>query len=107
MPAKGEGKTLIDSAHIERTKSGIPGLDALMGGGFPKGNLVVLSGDPGSGKTVLCWQFLYEGITKFGENGVYISLEETIDSIIYGAAEFGWDLKSLVDKGNLKIISYN
>jgi KaiC/GvpD/RAD55 family RecA-like ATPase len=90
---------------VPRTKSGIPGLDEMMGGGFPTGNLVVLSGDPGSGKTVFCWQYIYDGIKKYGENGVYISLEETEDAILEGALEFGWDLKELVDAGKLKIVT--
>ncbi len=105
MAAK-EGKALkTTSRTVERTKSGIPGLDSLMNGGIPKGNLVVLSGDPGSGKTVMCWQFLNEGAVNQGENGVYISLEETIDSIIFGASEFGWDFKKLLEDGKLKIIA--
>jgi len=90
---------------VQRIKSGVPGLDEMMGGGIPKGNLVVLSGDPGSGKTVLCWQFLYEGITKYNENAVYVSLEETEQTIYDGAREFGWDLKKLVDAGKLMIIT--
>lgn len=101
-----EGKGIKTmSRGVERTKSGVPGLDSLMGGGIPKGNLVVLSGDPGSGKTVMCWQFLNEGAVNQGENGVYISMEETIDSIIFGASEFGWDFKKLVDEGKIKIIA--
>ncbi len=60
-----------DKKHkVERTKSGVPGLDEMLMGGIPKGNLVVLSGDPGSGKTVFCWQFLYEGVHKYNEPGV-------------------------------------
>src|SRR3989339_602708 len=87
----------------ERTLTGIPGLDSLIGGGIPRGNLVVLSGDPGSGKTVFCWQFLYEGITKYNENAVYVSLEETEETILEGAEKFGWDLKELIDKKKMKI----
>ncbi|MAG18439.1 MAG: hypothetical protein CL944_03130 [Candidatus Diapherotrites archaeon] len=90
---------------VKRVRSGVSGLDEMMNGGIPKGNLVVLSGDPGSGKTVLCWQFIYEGITKFNENAVYVSLEETEQTIYEGAREFGWDLKKLVDAGKLLIIT--
>ncbi len=89
----------------ERTKSGVPGLDDMIGGGIPAGNLVVLSGDPGSGKTALCWQFLYEGIKKYSENGVYISLEESEEAIINGAKEFGMDFKELIDKGKLRVVT--
>ncbi|MDO8634527.1 MAG: gas vesicle protein GvpD [archaeon] len=87
-----------------RTKTGIPGLDEMFSGGIPKGNLVVLSGDPGSGKTLFCWQYLYKGITDYNENGVLISLEEPEASIIEGAKEFDWDLKKLVDQDKLRII---
>lgn len=91
--------------EYERVKTGIPGLDEMMNGGFPRGNLVVVSGDPGSGKTVLCWQFIYTGITVYNENAVYVSLEETEQTIYEGAAEFGWDLRKLVKEGRLLIIT--
>src|SRR3989338_3979840 len=90
---------------VERIKSGIPGLDEMMDGGMPKGNLIVLSGDPGSGKTVLCWQFLYDGVTKYDEPGIYVSLEEPEETVVDGAGEFGWDLKSLTQTNKLKIIT--
>ena len=92
--------------HVfERVKSGIPGLDDMVDGGIPKGNLVVLSGDPGSGKTVFCLQFLFEGAIKYDEPGIYVSLEEPEETILEGASEFGWDLKSLIQTNKLKIIT--
>ncbi|HIH09855.1 MAG TPA: AAA family ATPase [Candidatus Diapherotrites archaeon] len=101
MAEKSKGTAVI----IERVKSGVPGLDEMMDGGFPKGNLVVLSGDPGSGKTVLCWQFMYEGISKYNENAVYVSLEENEETIYEGARQFGWDLQKYVKEGKLLIIT--
>jgi KaiC/GvpD/RAD55 family RecA-like ATPase len=94
----------LDLNEIKRIKSGISGLDELLDGGIPEGNLVVLSGDPGSGKTVFCWQFLFEGITKFNEPGVYISLEESEKTIIEGAMAFGWDFQKLINENKLKIV---
>ncbi|VVB99145.1 Putative flagella-related protein H [uncultured archaeon] len=91
--------------EIDRVKSGVPGLDELIYGGIPRANLVVLSGDPGSGKTVMCWQFIYEGITQFGENAVYISLEESEQVIFQGAKEFSWDFEKLVKESKLVIIT--
>ncbi|MDO8627506.1 MAG: gas vesicle protein GvpD [Candidatus Diapherotrites archaeon] len=88
---------------IERTKTAIPGLDKLFNGGIPKGNLVVLAGDPGSGKTIFSIQFLYNGITKFNEPGIYISLEETADNIIKTGNLFGWNLEKQINDGMLKI----
>lgn len=90
---------------LERVKTGVPGLDEMMSGGIPAGNLVVLSGDPGSGKTLLCWQFIYEGISKYNEGAVYVSLEETEETIFEGAAQFGWDFRRLVKDGKLIIIT--
>ena len=89
----------------ERTKTGVPGLDEILDGGIPRENLVVVSGDPGSGKTIFCLEFLYFGAAKYKEPGVLISLEESEEEIIKGASFFGWDLKSLIDKGLLGIIT--
>ena len=100
VAAKKEGAEVI-----ERVKTGVPGLDDMMGGGIPRGNLIVLSGDPGSGKTVICWQFIHEGITKYDDPAVYVSLEETEETIYQGARQFGWNLKKHVDDGKLVIVT--
>lgn len=88
-----------------RTKTGVPGLDDILFGGIPQNNLVVVSGDPGSGKTGLVLEFLYNGIVKYNEPGVYISLEESAEEIINFAELFGWDIKTLMDKKLLNIIT--
>jgi len=90
-------------ASPNRTRTGIPGLDDLLGGGIPEGNFVVVSGDPGSGKTSFCIEFLYNGITKYGENGVYISLEESEPEIVKQAAYYGFDLIPLIKEQRLRI----
>ena len=54
-----------NNSGIGRTKTGVQGFDEIIFGGIPKGNLVVLSGDPGSGKTVFCFSFLYEGAKRY------------------------------------------
>src|SRR3989339_2190869 len=92
-------------SEVKRCRSGIEGLDEIIDGGIPEGNLVVLSGDPGSGKTVFCWQFIYSGATQFNQNGVYISLEEPEKTIVEGAREFGFDFQKLINSGKLKIIT--
>ncbi len=86
-----------------RTKTGIPGLDDLLGGGIPEGNFVVVSGDPGSGKTSLCIQYLYMGAVKYNEPGLYISLEESEAEIVKIAAYYGFDLIPLIKARMLKI----
>jgi KaiC/GvpD/RAD55 family RecA-like ATPase len=66
---------------MDRVKTGISGLDEMLNGGIPAGRHVALYGGPGSGKTSFCFEYLYQG-AKMGENGLYISLEETADDII-------------------------
>ncbi|MBD3209966.1 hypothetical protein GF318_01140 [Candidatus Micrarchaeota archaeon] len=66
---------------MERVKTGIQGLDEMLNGGIPVGRHVALYGGPGAGKTSFCFEYLYQG-AKMGENGLYISLEETQEDII-------------------------
>jgi len=47
---------------IKRVPTGISGLDEVLGGGFPRGSLVILAGNPGTGKTIFSATFLYNGI---------------------------------------------
>ncbi|VVC03979.1 Circadian clock protein kinase KaiC [Candidatus Bilamarchaeum dharawalense] len=65
---------------MDRVKTGISGLDEMLNGGIPAGRHVALYGGPGTGKTSFCFEYLYRG-AKMGENGLYISLEETPDDI--------------------------
>src|SRR6266581_3773536 len=59
-----------------RTPTGIPGLDKLLPGGLPKSRIILLSGGPGTGKTILSSQYLVNGILDYEESGVYVSLDE-------------------------------
>lgn len=74
---------------VERIKTGINGLDELIQGGVPKGSNTLLSGGAGTGKTLFCCQFLWEGLQN-GENCLYITMEEDPDDIKDDAREFGW-----------------
>lgn len=94
---------LSPPAIVERTPTDVTGLDELIEGGIPKGNLVVLTGDPGSGKTIFCLQYLYQGAIQHNETGVFISLEEKPEELMETAAIFGWDLEGLVKKGKIII----
>jgi KaiC/GvpD/RAD55 family RecA-like ATPase len=66
---------------MDRVKTGIEGLDDMLNGGIPTGRHVALYGGPGAGKTSFCFEYLYKG-AKMGENGLYISLEETQEDIL-------------------------
>jgi len=88
-----------------RVKTGIPGLDEILFGGIPQNNLVVVSGDPGSGKTIMCLQYLYNGVMKYNEPGIYMSLEEPEEELMGIANSFGWDFEKLQNDGKAAIIS--
>lgn len=89
---------------LNTTETGIPGLDELFEHkGIPEGNMVLLSGACGTGKSIFGMQFLYYGAKEKGEPGVYISLEEPPDRVIKNMEEFGWDVKKLIDEGKLVI----
>jgi len=88
-----------------RAQTGVPGLDDLIEGGLKRGSVVTLSGDAGSGKTTLAMQFLYNGIKKFSEPGVFVSMEQSKASLTDNLSRFGWDLGELEKKHRLRIIS--
>ena len=71
--------------------SGIPELDQILCGGYPRGRLTLLEGRPGSGKTTLAMQFLLAGADS-GESTMYVTFSETADELRQSAASHGWDL---------------
>lgn len=91
----------------DRVKTGIPGLDEITNGGIPQGHTVLVSGTAGTGKTILCSQYLYQGATKYKEPGVYLSFEESTDSIKKNALNFGMDFAAIEKSGVFKFVSYD
>ena len=76
-----------------KAATGVPGLDDILSGGFTKGALFLVEGTPGTGKTTLALRFLMEGAAE-GERTLYITLSETKDELLRGAASHGWTLDS-------------
>jgi len=87
----------------ERVKSGIPGLDEILHGGIPRRNIVLLSGGPGTGKSIFGQQFLYYGLLK-DEPGVLVALEEHPAQIRINMSNFGWNVKKFEDMGLFTIV---
>jgi KaiC domain protein len=88
---------------IERVKTGIPGFDEIVGGGIPKRNVVLLSGGPGTGKTIFAMQYLWNGL-QLGEPGVYVALEEHPVQIRVHMRSFGWDVRQYEQEGKFTIV---
>ena len=85
-------------------KTGIKGLDAILMGGIPMTNVILLQGVTGSGKTLLGLEFIYRGITQYGEPGLVVVFETSPDKLIRDAAGFGWNLDALQKQNKLQIV---
>jgi circadian clock protein KaiC len=82
------------SSSDARVATGIPGLDSILGGGFPRDRFYLVQGDPGVGKTTLALQFLLEG-KRIGEQGLYVTLGETQEELEGVAASHHWSLDGI------------
>ena len=90
-----------------RTKTGIQGLDKALMGGIPEGNIVLVSGGAGTGKSTLCLQFLVNGASLFGEKGLYVSTEQTQAELYKHSEKFGWNLEDLEKKNLVKVVYFD
>jgi circadian clock protein KaiC len=79
---------------IQRSSTGVPGLDDVLHGGFIAGRFYLIDGNPGAGKTTLALQFLLEG-ARVGERCLYVTLSETKDELLSGADSHGWSLDGI------------
>jgi circadian clock protein KaiC len=77
-----------------QARTGVVGLDSVLGGGLERGRVFLLEGNPGTGKTTIATQFLITGAAA-GERCLYITLSETEDELRAGAASHGWDLSDV------------
>ena len=91
---------------IERSSTGVSELDAVLGGGLPRAGLTLVSGNAGSGKTILATQFLHNGATKHGERGVYVSFAENRDDYFRNMLGLGMDMQRLEEKGLFKFMDF-
>lgn len=89
--------------NVDRVKTGIPGFDELVEGGIPKGFNVLITGTPGTGKTIFALQYIYNGAAD-GEPGVYVTLDSKRQELVEQASLFGWDLQALEKAGKLSIL---
>jgi circadian clock protein KaiC len=88
---------------LQKTPTGIEGLDEITSGGLPTGRITLVCGSAGSGKTVLGMEFLVHGILDFGEPGVFMAFEETENDLAQNVASFGYDLERMQKDGKLAI----
>lgn len=93
---------MILSGHKARCATGIEGLDSILGGGFPRGSLVLVTGVPGVGKTSLALEFALRGAIM-GEKGLVLTTVERPQKMVASVPEFDFYDQGLIDNGTLEI----
>lgn len=88
---------------INKSKSGINGLDEITGGGLPEGRPTLVCGGPGCGKTLFASQFVVKGATLYKEPGVIITFEEKTEELMQNLASLGLDLDKLIAQKKLRV----
>ena len=89
----------VQSTQPKKLSTGIEGLDVLLGGGLPEKRTILVVGGPGSGKSILCTQFLKEGLEKYNEGTVYVSPDYSKKAFTHDMLQFGWDFETYEKNG--------
>lgn len=98
-----EGRPISLGTQLEKSLTGIKGLDEVTKGGLPKGRPTLVCGGAGSGKTLLAAEFLVRGALQFGEPGVFMSFEETSDELTKNVVSLGFKLDDLVARKKISL----
>ena len=88
---------------LPKAPTGIIGFDEITEGGVPRGRPTLVCGSAGSGKSLFAAEFLVRGATQYGEAGVLMTFEETVDDITKNVASLGFDVTDLKAKKKLLI----
>ena len=88
---------------LQKTPTGIVGLDDITGGGLPKGRPTLICGEAGSGKTLFSLEFIVRGATEFNEPGVFMAFEEKAEELATNVTSLGFDLEQLQADKKIKV----
>ena len=98
-----EGSGARSQRSISKAATGIPGLDAVTGGGLPRGRPTLICGSAGCGKTLFGMEFLVRGALEHDEPGVFMAFEESADELAQNVLSLGFDVERLVARKKLLI----
>jgi circadian clock protein KaiC len=93
-----------DSPDDARLSSGLPGLDSMLDGGFQHGRVVLILGEPGTGKTIICSQYLHQGAALENQHSMFIGMNEPQSRFMSEMRGLGMDFSGLENKGMFKYI---
>ncbi len=82
----------------DRVPTGITGMDELISSGFSDRSVNVVSGPAGSGKSLMSMHYIYNGAAKYGDTGIYLTLEENRENIVKAMTSYGMDIERLEDE---------
>ena len=94
---------IIKQNILKNSPTGIAEFDEIIGGGFPKGSVVLIAGSAGCGKTIFSFQWLFEGI-KSNENGVYITFTEPLFKSLKNPEGMIFYDRNAVEQERLKVV---
>src|SRR4030095_1759894 len=88
----------------ERVATGLAGLVSLVEGGFPQSRSILITGEPGTGKSIFALQFLVQGLNR-NEKCIFVTADESPMDVLEQAASMGWDLEPHVENKELAILN--
>jgi circadian clock protein KaiC len=91
-------------AESDVIRMGIAGLDGIFRGGIAKGNVILVEGAAGTGKTLLGTEFIYRGATQYDEPGIIVTFEVSPRKLLRDSASFGWNLEALQQQNKVRLI---
>jgi circadian clock protein KaiC len=91
-------------SDANRVQLGVAGLDKMLEGGLLSSSIALLQGAPGTGKTTLGMQFLYQGVTQDNESGLLVTFEQFPHTLYRDALAHGWNLRELEQEGKLRVV---
>jgi circadian clock protein KaiC len=94
---------VTNSSAYALAPTGVEGLDQALGGGIPRGSVVLVAGNPGAGKTTFATQFLLAGAER-GEKGVYLGFNEPVDKLLHNMDLLGLPLRRAVEEGRVRLL---
>jgi circadian clock protein KaiC len=95
------------TTKIQRIPTGIKNLDDVIDGGLVRNSVTMVRGDTGTGKTLFCLQYLYNGAKQFNDAGLFLSFAESAEAIYQHANNFGWNFEELEEKKKFAFIRYS
>lgn len=93
----------LNRQQIQKTLTGITGLDEITEGGIPKGRPTLICGEAGCGKTLLSLEFIVRGATEYNEPGVFMAFEEKTEELAMNVASLGFDLNKLQSEKKIRL----